>query len=128
MGHKVSQRIDLDVALGAVRRALAKMDKKDKEELVVHSDQGFHYTHIDYRKMLDEEGVLQSMSRKGNCLDNAPIESFFGLLKDHLELKDCKNIMDVRKEVTRKIRYYNEERPQAGLKKMPPSEYRRHLS
>ncbi len=67
------------------------------------------------------------MSRKGNCLDNAPIESFFGLLKDHLDLSDCKNINDVKNEVTKKIRFYNHNRPQLGLKKMPPSEYRRHL-
>lgn len=67
------------------------------------------------------------MSRKGNCLDNAPIESFFGCLKDHLELKDCKNIKDVKLEVTKQINYYNNDRPQLGLKKMPPKLYRGHI-
>ena len=67
------------------------------------------------------------MERKGNCIDNAPIESFLGLLKDHLEIKECKNIIEEKKEVTRKINYYNDERPQIGSKKMPPGEYRRHL-
>lgn len=55
-------------------------------------------------------------------------QSFFGLLKDHLELRGYKDIKDIRKEVTKRIEYYNKERPQLGLKKMPPSEYRRHLS
>jgi len=127
VGYEVSNRIDLEVAHKAVDKALSKLGD-NKEGLIVHSDQGFHYTHLSYRKKLDDEGVVQSMSRKGNCLDNAPIESFFGLIKDHLELRDCKNIEDVRKEVTRKINYYNCIRPQVGLKKMPPSEYRRHLN
>jgi len=64
---------------------------------------------------------------KGNCLDNAPIESFFGLIKDHLDLRSCKSVVDVEKEVTRAVEYYNCKRPQAGLKKMPPTEYRRHF-
>ena len=67
------------------------------------------------------------MSRKGNCLDNAPIESFFGLIKDHLNLGGCRTIEDVEKEVTRVVNYYNNERPQIALKKMPPSLYRRHF-
>jgi putative transposase len=67
------------------------------------------------------------MSRKGNCLDNAPIESFFGLFKDHLDLRGCSDIKDVEKEVTKIVDYYNNERPQIAIKKMPPSEYRRHF-
>lgn len=127
VGYEVSNRIGLEVAHRAVDKALSKLGDK-KEGLIVHSDQGFHYTHFAYRKKLDEHLVVQSMSRKGNCLDNAPIESFFGLIKDHLDLKNCKNIEDVRKEVTEKIKYYNCVRPQLGLNKMPPSEYRRHLN
>lgn len=109
-------------------RALKKLSEKELEELIVHSDQGFHFTHFSFRNKLDALGVTQSMSRKGNCLDNAPIESFFGLLKDHLELNKCKDLKDVTREVTKKMKYYNEKRPQLGLKKMPPTEYRRHLN
>jgi len=125
VGFEVSRRIDLEVAHVAVEKAIASITDSKKKNLMIHSDQGFHYTHFAYRSMLESQGVTQSMSRKGNCLDNAPIESFFGLLKDHLDLRDCKNITDVRKEVTRKIKYYNQVRPQLGLKKMPPSEFRR---
>jgi putative transposase len=127
VGASVSSRIDIDLANTAIERALVKLSTKSLNGLMVHSDQGFHYTHVEYRSLLEEKGVLQSMSRKGNCLDNAPIESFFGLFKDHLELKGCRTIEEVEKQVTKVIDYYNNERPQTALKKMPPSEYRRHF-
>lgn len=127
VGMAVSNRINIDLTNTAMKKALRKLCPRKKEKLIVHSDQGFHFTHVSYRNLLAKNGVLQSMSRKGNCLDNAPIESFFGLFKDHLELKDCKTISEVEKEVTRVVNYYNNARPQLGLKKMPPSEYRRHF-
>ncbi len=128
VGFKVSSHINIDLTNTAMDRALKKLSEKELEELIVHSDQGFHFTHFSFRNKLDALGVTQSMSRKGNCLDNAPIESFFGLLKDHLELNKCKDLKDVTREVTKKMKYYNEKRPQLGLKKMPPTEYRRHLN
>lgn len=127
VGSCVSNRIDLNLTNKAMSEALKRLSSDQKQELIVHSDQGFHFTHFSFRNLLEVHGVTQSMSRKGNCLDNAPMESFFGLIKDHLELKDCKTMEDVEKEVTRKVDYYNKLRPQAGLKKMPPSEYRRHF-
>lgn len=128
VGLSVSNRIDLELSNSAILNALDKLSPQKRKKLVVHSDQGFHFTHVSFRNILDSNGVLQSMSRKGNCLDNAPIESFFGLIKDHLELKSCKTIVDVENEVTKKINYYNNDRPQASLKKMPPTEYRRHCN
>jgi putative transposase len=127
VAKEVSSRIDLSLTNRTIAKALEKLTDKERKKLMIHSDQGVHFTHESYRKKLKENGVTQSMSRKGNCLDNAPIESFFGLLKDHLNLKHCKNINDVKKEVTKQVNYYNYERPQLGLKKMPPILYRRHL-
>lgn len=127
VGACISNRIDTELTNNAMKEALKDLTVDQKKGLVVHSDQGFHFTHYSFRKLLEEEGITQSMSRKGNCLDNAPMESFFGLIKDHLELKSCKTIEDVEKEVTRKVDYYNRKRPQVGLKKMPPMEYRRHF-
>ena len=115
----VSQRIDVELTNKAIDGAIKRLTDKQKKKLLIHSDQGFHFTHLSYRKKLEENGITQSMSRKGNCLDNAPIESFFGILKDHLELRECRTIKDVEKEVTKKINYYNNERPQWGLKKCP---------
>lgn len=127
LGKSISQRIDLNLTNSAIDKALRKLSRNQKKSLMVHSDQGFHFTHISYREKLKSLGVTQSMSRKGNCIDNAPIESFFGHLKDLLDLSNCKSIGDLEKEVTKQINYYNHRRPQLGLKKMPPSEYRRHL-
>lgn len=127
VSKSVSNRVDINLTNSAIDKALKRLTNDEKKKLMIHSDQGMHFTHISYRKNLEINGVTQSMSRKGNCIDNAPIESFFGHLKDLIDLKDCKNIQDMKKEVTKKINYYNHRRPQLGLKKMPPSEYRRHL-
>jgi putative transposase len=127
VGKSISNRIDIKLTNSAIDKALKKLTREERKGLMIHSDQGFHFTHISYRLKLLKNGVTQSMSRKGNCIDNAPIESFFGHLKDILDVKSCKNIEDIKKEVTKKINYYNHRRPQLGLKKMPPSEYRRHL-
>ena len=127
LGKSISNKIDLNLTNSAIDKALRKLSSSQKEGLMIHSDQGFHFTHISYREKLKRLGVIQSMSRKGNCIDNAPIESFFGHLKDLLDLSSCKSIRDIEKEVTKQINYYNHRRPQLGLKKMPPSEYRRHL-
>jgi transposase InsO family protein len=128
VGKSVSNKMDIRLTNSAVDKALKGLSKEKRKNLIIHSDQGFHFTHFSYRNKLKKKGIIQSMSRKGNCIDNAPIESFFGHLKDLLDLKNCKTIKDIEKEVTNQINYYNFRRPQLGLKRMPPSEYRRHLN
>lgn len=64
------------------------------------------------------------MSRKGNCIDNAPIESFFGHFKDEMDLSACKNVNELVKETADYIDYYNNQRPQWGLKKRTPTDCR----
>lgn len=127
VAKEVSSRIDTNLTNKALKKALLKLPAETRVQLMIHSDQGFHFTHHSYRNLLANYGVTQSMSRRGNCLDNSPIETFFGILKDHLNLRNCKSIKDVKNEVTKQVNYYNYERPQIGLKKMPPSLYRRHL-
>ena len=127
VAHTIGKRINVELTNTTIKKALKKIPENKRKSLIIHSDQGFNFTHISYRKLLDDAGVLQSMSRKGNCLDNAPIESFFGHIKDHIDLKTCKFFEEVQKLVTKEINYYNHHRPQFGLKKMPPSLYRRHL-
>lgn len=123
----LSKRPDLKLVNNALEKALIKLSFEKRKKLMIHSDQGFHFTHFSYREKLIENGITQSMSRRGNCLDNAPVESFFGYLKDHVDAKNCAHFEILRKKVTREINYYNNERPQWDLKKMPPSFYRRHL-
>lgn len=126
VSYSVSRRADTTLTNSALNEALIKRGK-GQPKLMIHSDQGVHFTHISFRKILKDHKIEQSMSRKGNCLDNAPIESLFGHLKDHIDLSNCSTLEEVKEMVTLEIDYYNNHRPQMGLKKMPPAEYRRHL-
>ena len=85
----VSFTISDHPVLSMVTTMLEKAFKKipDDTNLILHSDQGWQYQHKQYQRLLKEKGIRQSMSRKGNCLDNAVIENFFGLLKS--ELRSC---------------------------------------
>lgn len=87
---------------------------------MIHSDQGFHYTHPAYQTRIREMGMLQSMSRRGNCLDNAPMESFFRHLKDYVDYKLASDLDEVCTMVDVYIDYYNSERRQWRLQKMAP--------
>lgn len=127
VAFNVSDNLGLETGIKSLEERLSKLPKRVREKMLVHSDQGFHYTHPIYIETLKKYEVKQSMSRKGNCLDNAPIESFFGHLKDEVETKDCQTMEEVRENITKFIRYYNNDRPQWTLKKMTPKEYRCHL-
>jgi transposase InsO family protein len=97
------------------------------ENIMIHSDQGFHYTNPLYIAMVKYLKMIQSMSRKGNCIDNAPIESFFGHLKDDVDYKSCQTFDELHSLIREYVRYYNHERKQWELKKMTPIDYRNHL-
>ncbi len=122
VGFNIASNMELDLVYNGFEDLL-----KDKPDLIIHSDQGGHYTHPTFVQMLHDSKVAQSMSRKGNCLDNAPIESFFGHMKDEIELKSCKTFSEVKQMVENYINYYNNERYQWNLNKMTPVEYRHHL-
>lgn len=102
--------------------------KELRETMIIHSDQGGHYTGRSFREEIKKLGLRQSMSRKGNCLDNAPIESFFGHLKDDVDYRACKNFVELRERITEYMNYYNNERPQWGLKQKTPAEAGAELS
>jgi transposase InsO family protein len=124
VGFNVSANAGMETAWNGLETLLKC---KNTNHLIIHSDQGSHYTHPIYVNLLKDFGVTQSMSRKGNCLDNAPIESFFGHMKDEINLKDCESFEEVKELVANYIDYYNNERYQWGLNKMTPVQYRRHL-
>ena len=100
---------------------------KPYHSALVHSDQGFHYTTPEYIAKVKALQMIQSMSKKGNCIDNAPIESFFGHLKDDVDYKNCKTFEGLRLLIENYIAYYNHERAQWDKNKMTPVEYRDHL-
>ena len=95
--------------------------------LVLHSDQGWQYQMKQYQHLLQQKGIKQSMSRKGNCLDNAIIENFFGIIKSELfYLKKYKSIDQLKQEIEEYINYYNNDRIKSNLNKMSPIQYRAH--
>ena len=97
----------------------------DGTNLILHSDQGWQYQHKQYQRMLRKKGVRQSMSRKGNCLDNAVMENFFGLLKSELlYLQEFDSIEHFKRELIDYLDYYNNHRIKAKLKGLPPAIHR----
>lgn len=101
--------------------------QKQLQWAYIHSDQWFHYTHPSFGTRVRKLGCIQSMSRRWNCLDNAPTESFFGHMKDELDLTSCRTFEELEKHIEIYIQYYNNERPQWNKKKMTPVAYRNHL-
>lgn len=94
---------------------------------ILHSDQGWQYQHKRYQEMLKENNIHQSMSRKGNCLDNSVMENFFGLLKSELlYLQKFKSVEDFKEELKRYLHYYNFDRIKLKLNGMSPVQYRVH--
>ena len=94
---------------------------------ILHSDQGWQYQHKNYQKLLKDNNIIQSMSRKGNCLDNAVMENFFGLLKSELlYLQKFDSVEHFLKELDEYLRYYNEVRIKKKLNGMSPVQYRTH--
>ena len=117
----VSPHITMELVLGTMDHMSPYQDA------LIHSDQGSHYTSPAYIARVRELDMIQSMSRKGTCIDNAPIESFFGHLKDDVDYKSCKTFEELRLLIENYIRYYNYERAQWERNKMTPVEYRDHL-
>lgn len=128
-GEIVAWNLTGHLGMGLVIDTLEKLEQNGVvlKEAMIHSDQGFHYTNPQYIEKIRELQMVQSMSRKGNCIDNAPIESFFGHLKDDVDYKDCKTFEELYSLIEESMEYYNNERRQWELKKMTPVEYRNHL-
>jgi len=124
---EVSMHIDMNLVLDTMESLKNNHQASFFSGAMIHSDQGFHYTNPEYIKVAKEMNMVQSMSRKANCIDNAPIESFFGHFKDDVDYRDCKTFEELRSLISEYMHNYNNERHQWGLKKMTPVEYRNHL-
>jgi putative transposase len=127
LAYKLSDRVTLSIAIETIDALVKQKRVKLHKDAFIHSDQGSHYTSPKYQGLLKQEGLGQSMSRRGNCWDNAPQESFFGHLKDHVKSRCCASLSELQHEIDRYIRYYNNHRYQWGSKKMTPVQYRNHL-
>jgi len=127
LAYHVSDRITLDIATNTIHKLMKNNKVHIHKDAFIHSDQGSHYTSPTFQKLLKKYGLDQSMSRRGNCWDNAPQESFFGHLKDEVNYKSCKNLLELKAKINHYITYYNNYRYQWNLKKMTPIQYRNHL-
>ena len=129
-GEIIAYNIEDKPAYSLVSRMIDKAFKclNNGETPILHSDQGWHYQMKRYQQSLKEHGVVQSMSRKGNCLDNAVIENFFGLLKSELlYLEEFESMEHFKIELDNYIHYYNHKRIKTNLNGMSPVQYRTRI-
>lgn len=125
LAYVVSDSLEVDFVLETVNLLIENHGVSLHAETVVHSDQGYHYTSYSFINILKDKKLRQSMSRKGNCWDNAPQESFHGHMKDHIseKLADCTEFLEVKAIVDDYIDYYNNRRYQWELAKLAPNEF-----
>jgi transposase InsO family protein len=124
VAYETQERPVYSLVGSMLKKALAEL-KGSTATPMLHSDQGWQYQMAAYRKTLLDHGLTQSMSRKGNCLDNAAMESFFATLKtEFFYLTKFASIEDLQKGLHRYIRYYNNERIKLKLKGLSPVQYR----
>lgn len=119
----LSPNMEEDFVLDTIKMLLNNHKSELKTNSLVHSDQGIHYKVLLFQELLKNNDLRQSMSRKANCWDNAPQESFHGHMKDEIDLNSCKTFEDVKNMIEEYIDYYNNERPQWELAKLTPAEY-----
>lgn len=129
VSYNQSRFIDNELVLTAVKQAIKKIPYRQRKGLILHSDQGFHFTGTQYGTLLKNNKIKRSCSYKGCCVDNVPIESFFSALKT-----EC---IYLYKNITRElaktlvddyIKYYNYDRFQEKLKELSPIQYRLQFS
>lgn len=123
VAYKIKRRPVLRLVTDMLKEALKHLNGHEKPML--HSDQGWQYQNPQYQRILQENQLVQSMSRKGNCLDNASAESFFGTLKSELyHLQKWQSVEQLEKAIDEYIYYYNHERIRLKLKGLSPVQYR----
>lgn len=128
LSYVLSNSLEVDFVLDTVNQLTENHGVSLSAETLVHSDQGCHYTSYSFIQILKDKQLRQSMSRKGNCWDNAPQESFFGHMKDEIDLSKCKTFEDVKIIIDDWIDYYNNERYQWDLAKLSPTEYYKYIT
>lgn len=127
LAHYLSTSLEMEIVYKTLIKLRKTLLNDFNKEVILHSDQGFHYTSPLFQNKVKKLGITQSMSRKGNCWDNAPMESFFGHFKDEVNYKECKSLKELKCVVDTYMQEYNYKRYQWGLNKMTPAQYRSHL-
>lgn len=130
LSHVLSESLEVDFVLETVNQLMLNHGSSLDVETLIHSDQGCHYTSVRFRELLGCYHLRQSMSRRGNCWDNAPQESFFGHMKDELSEKKLSwtSIEQIREDINDWIDYYNNDRAQWNLEKLAPNEFYNYIT
>lgn len=127
LAYHVSDRITMELATDTLLKLKKNRNFRKAEDTLIHSDQGTHYTHPIFQKLVKKLELRQSMSRRGNCWDNAQQESFFWHFKDEAYIKPYTTLEELKHEINQYMTYYNNYRYQRNKKKMTPVQYRDHL-
>ena len=128
LAHVTSPSLEVDFVLETVECLLAGHGNELKTDTLLHSDQGSHYTSHKFVDLLKDKELRQSMSRRANCWDNAPQESFFGHMKEEIDLSQCWTHEQIVAVIDDWIDYYNNERYQWDLAKLSPCEYYKYIT
>ena len=130
LSYQLSNSLEVDFVLQTVKQLLRDHGASLSTKTLIHSDQGCHYTSIPFRELIEDAGLRQSMSRRGNCWDNAPQESFFGHMKDELKgiITKQTTYETIKAIIDDWIEYYNNDRYQMGLQKLSPNEYYQYIT
>lgn len=128
LSYAISDNLKLDFALLTVEQLIRNHRISLDEETIIHSDQGVHYTSYKFIEIVKDSNLRQSMSRRANCWDNAPQESFFGHMKDEIDVSNCTDFCEVKDIIDDWIDYYNNERYQWDLAKLSPNEYYSYIT
>lgn len=125
LAYQLSPSLELEFVLDTVNVLIKNHGKELKIDTLIHSDQGCHYTSHRFIKIIEDVNLRRSMSRRGNCWDNAPQESFFGHMKDEIKGKiiECSSFNEVKAIIDDWIDYYNNDRCIWNLNKLPPKEF-----
>lgn len=123
LSYVLSDSLEVDFVLETVEKLTREHGIELTKETLIHSDQGCHYTSTSFIRLVSDKELRQSMSRRGNCWDNAPQESFFGHMKDEIDVSGYTKYREVKAIVDDWIDYYNNSRYQWQLAKLSPNEY-----
>lgn len=123
----LSESLEIDFVLETVSLLIKNHGISLTAETLIHSDQGSHYTSVQFIRLIKDSELRQSMSRRANCWDNAPQESFYGHMKDELDISECLTFNEIHRAISDWAGYYNNDRYQWDLAKLSPREYHKYL-
>ena len=123
----LSESLEVDFVLETVNQLMERHGPSLQTQVLIHSDQGAHYPSVKFVQLVKDSRLRQSMSRRANCWDNAPQESFFGHMKDEIDLSGCTCFAQIHEAIRIWADYYNYERYQWNLARLAPAEYYQYL-